>query len=405
MTAEPSVDLAAKWVRPWCYPLQEAAIYTKSRYSWIEGSTKCGKTQPALSWLLEQAVLFGKTNAAYWWVAPVSSQAKIAFNRMRHNISAEFVSSINISDKEIVLANGAVLVFKSADKPDSLYGDDVYALVADEASRTKEEVLAAIRSTLTATGGMARFIGNVKGRQNWHYKGCRKAEAGQENAEYHKLTCWDAVEAGIVALKEIIDARSMLPERVFKELYEAEPSDDGGNPFGISNIDACIRSLSKKKPVCWGWDLAKSYDWTVGIALDEDGNVCRIERFQSPWRMTKERIIAATGSTPALVDSTGVGDAILEDLQANGGDNFEGFKFSSSSKQQLMEGLTVSIQKCEIGYPAGVIVEELKTFEYTYSRTGVKYEAPQGLHDDVVCALALARKKLHAPAAFVYIPD
>jgi hypothetical protein len=40
---------------------------------------------------------------------------------------------------------------------------------------------------------------------------------------------------------------------------------------------------------------------------------------------------------------------------------------------------------------------ELETFEYEYTRTGVRYSAPEGLHDDCVCALALAVHKRGRP--------
>ena len=44
-------------------------------------------------------------------------------------------------------------------------------------------------------------------------------------------------------------------------------------------------------------------------------------------------------------------------------------------------------------FRSGVIVKELEAFEYEYTRTGVRYSAPEGLHDDAVCALALAIAK------------
>jgi hypothetical protein len=94
------------------------------------------------------------------------------------------------------------------------------------------------------------------------------------------------------------------------------------------------------------------------------------------------------GQVRTLADSTGVGDPIVEDLQKTG--NVEGVKFTSQSKQQMMEGLSLAIQKREIMIPDGVIKNELESFEYEYTRTGVKYSAPSGLHDDCVCALALA---------------
>src|SRR3972149_2359402 len=260
----------------------------------------------------------------------------------------------------------------------------------DEASRTKEDAWHAVRSTLTATRGKFRGIGNVKGRKNWFYNLCRMAEAGAPDMEYHKLIAADAVAAGILSQEEIDDARRVLPENVFRELYLAEPSDDGGNPFGLSNIELCvIPALSTRPPIVWGWDLAKSVDWTVGIALDDTGAACRFERFQKPWRETKDIIKSKTGSCPALVDSTGVGDPVLEDLQAGGG-SYEGLKFTQHSKQQLMEGLAVAIQQQKINFPDGIIKQELDCFEYEYTRTGVRYSAPSGLHDDCVVALALA---------------
>ena len=48
----------------------------------------------------------------------------------------------------------------------------------------------------------------------------------------------------------------------------------------------------------------------------------------------------------------------------------------------------------EITYPDGPIVHELEAFQYEYTAAGVRYAAPAGMHDDCVCALALA-VKLH----------
>ena len=51
----------------------------------------------------------------------------------------------------VELVNGAILRFGSADKPDSIYGEDSNAVVLDEASRCKIEAWEALYSTLTAT--------------------------------------------------------------------------------------------------------------------------------------------------------------------------------------------------------------------------------------------------------------
>jgi phage FluMu gp28-like protein len=340
-------------------------------------------------WLAEQAMA-GKAGRNYWWVAPIYPQAKIAFRRLRRGLPAE-VYTANEAELTLTLANGAIIWFKGADKADSLYGEDVYAAVIDEATRCKEDAWHAVRSTLTATRGPVRIIGNVKGRKNWAYMLARRAEAGEPGYRYTKITAQDAVAAGVLDAAEIEDARRDLPANVFRELYLAEPSDDGGNPFGVEAIGACVAPLSRAEAVAWGIDLAKSTDWTVLVGLDASGAVCRFERWQAPWETTITRVATVCGNVPALVDSTGVGDPVLEALQKRGG-RYEGYKFTAQSKQQLMEGLAVAIQQAQVQYPDAPcpLRAELEAFEYIYSRTGVHYSAPEGMHDDCVCALALA---------------
>ncbi len=391
-------NIKLNYTQPYLYPKQKAAIFDPHRVLVCEASTKSGKTSGCVVWLFEQA-LQGKKNQHYWWIAPVHAQALIAFNRMRRAVSPDLIE-VNLGRSSITLINGAIISFLSADNPDSLYGEDVHAAVVDEASRMKHDAYIALYTTLTATRGPMRIIGNVKGRKNWFYELARRAEqGGNPDLAYHRLTADDAVAAGVFPEEEVASARrSGMPEAVFRELYYAEASDDQGNPFGIDAIRKCIiPQLSVRKPDVWGWDLAKSHDWTVGVGLDSDGNVCRFERWQSPWEATNLRIQGLTNNVRALVDSTGVGDPVLERLQKNPGSKYEGYKFTLQSKQQLMEGLAVAIQTQSVKFPAGVITQELEVFEYEYTQNGCRYSAPDGYFDDCVCALALAvQHRLHS---------
>ncbi|MGH7117984.1 MAG: terminase large subunit domain-containing protein, partial [Acetobacteraceae bacterium] len=323
-----------KFQRPNLYPKQHAAIFHEARYGLIEASTKAGKTVACLAWLTEQAVNSCQ-GRSFWWVAPSYAQAEIAFRRVKNGLPRSAFTANETKLTVTMVESGATVWFKSGEKPDGLYGEDVYAAVIDEASRLREEAWFAVRTTLTATKGPIRIIGNVKGRRNWFYQLARRAEAGEPGMHYAKLIAADAIEAGVLSESEVRDAERALPVAVFRELYLAEPSDDGGNPFGLSAIAACISPLSTGEPVAWGWDLAKSHDWTVGVGLDGSANVCRLERWQAPWQETIARIRELTGSVAALVDATGVGDPVVEALQRGGFGNFEGLKFTAQSKQQL----------------------------------------------------------------------
>lgn len=211
---------------------------------------------------------------------------------------------------------------------------------------------------------------------------------------YFKITALDAVAAGVFPQEELDDAKRQLPDAVFRELYLCEPSDDGGNPFGLKFIRAnVVDAMSRRAPTAFGVDLAKSVDWSVICGLDDEGAVAAFDRFQQPWKETQGRVKMICGSVTTFVDSTGVGDPIVENLQRETGgeaSNYKGYKFTSQSKQMLMEGLALAIQQGRIQYPDGVIVSELESFEYEYTRTGVRYTAPEGMHDDCVMALALA---------------
>ena len=143
-----------------------------------------------------EKALAGREGNSFWWVAPVYGQAKMAYRRTKRGLPQQIYSS-NESELTITLPNGAVIAFKSGEKADTLYGDDVYGAVIDEATRVREESWHAVRSTLTATRGSVRIIGNVKGRRNWAYRLARLAESGEPDWHYAKLTAYDAVDGGV----------------------------------------------------------------------------------------------------------------------------------------------------------------------------------------------------------------
>ena len=244
-----------------------------------------------------------------------------------------------------------------------------------------------IRATLSDMKGDAWFMSTPKGKNDFHKLFMRGAMDHPNWQSWQMSTYTNP----FIDPSEIDDAKADLPELAFSQEYMAEFNDNVANPFGTAYIAQCTFPMSTLPAVCYGVDLAKSFDFSVIVGLDKHGSVCYLDRWQSDWRTTKEKILRLPQAAIAI-DSTGVGDPIGEDLQRVRG-NIEAFKFTASSKQQLMEGLAVAIQSRIITFPEGVITEELNNFEYIYTRTGVRYSAPTGLHDDVVCALALAWKK------------
>jgi predicted phage terminase large subunit-like protein len=216
---------------------QKKIIDSPARYTVTEASTKAGKTISHLAWLFEEAHK-GQAGYEYWWVAPIFGQAEIAFKRLCRKVAESGVYIINLSKLTITTPLGTIIAFKSADNPNTLYGENVYAFVFDEYSRAKEEAWFALRSTITFTKGKGKFIGNVVAR-NWAYDLARKAESGTDpDFEYFKITAYEAVDAGILDISEIEQAKRDLPSRIFKMLYLADFSEVEGALWDYDLIDS-----------------------------------------------------------------------------------------------------------------------------------------------------------------------
>jgi hypothetical protein len=184
-----------------------------------------------------------------------------------------------------------------------------------------------------------------------------------------------------------------LPPEVFAQEFEGIPTDDGANPFGLEAIRASLGPLSDQPVVVYGVDLARSMDFTVLVGFDAYRRVAFLDRWQAPWAVTKAKIKAKVEDTPIVADATGVGDAIVADLQTMGV-NVTPHVFTQSSKLRLMQRLVAAFQGKELTLPnsedARWLTSEMEAFEFIYTATGVRYEAPSGFHDDGVMAVALA---------------
>lgn len=304
---------------------QKKILNSNARFTITEASTKVGKTFSHIIWLFAKAhENKNQQGHNYWWVAPVFNQSKIAFNRLRRYLAATKMYKFNESNLVIYCPNGAEIHFKSAEKPDNLYGEDVYACVFDEAPRAREEAWFALRSTLTSTNAPCKLIGNFGGISNWVHKLKEKSKTDKEY-EYFRVTCWDAVAEGIIEEEEVLQAKRDLPEKIFKELYEAEQSEDEGQLItnesivklfsnthiesGVKYITADIARLGRDKTVIFvwdGWRVEEVFEMQVS-RVDESVNA--INKLSEKYNVNRNNII---------VDEDGVGGGVKDYLKCIG---------------------------------------------------------------------------------------
>jgi len=320
-------------------------------------------------------------------------------------LNYDLVDSINRSELRITFINGSELWFKSADNPDALRGRGIDFLVIDEAATVKREAWEnALRPSLSDTSGKAVFISTPKGH-NWFFELWTRGN----DPEYPNYQSWShPTEANpYIPKTEIEEARHTLPDNVFRQEYMAEFLENVGSVF--RGVKTCVKGdFEEAKPneqYVMGADLAKHQDFTVLCVLDSDGHLCAFDRFsQLDWVFQRKRIVNLCQQYNArlLIDSTGIGDPIYDELRREH-IRVDGYKFTSASKADLIENLSIQIENQTVSYPeVPQLINELELFTYTMSQSGtIRYSAPEGYHDDCVIGLALAAWQMKRPEAWV----
>jgi hypothetical protein len=286
--------------------------------------------------------------------------------------------------------------FKSGDKPDSLRGFGVHYFILDEAARVKYDSWVSLYTTLTQTRGRGIIISTPKGR-NFFYEMYQWGLDREAHPEWlsMRMPTW---ANPTVPRESIREMKRNLPEDVFRQEVAAQFLLDSAGVF--RGINKCVRGLlqppSPGRRYVMGVDLARLRDYSVIVVMDaETKNVVHFDRFnQSTWEVQYHKIISTArrfNNAQVIMDSTGVGDAVVESVR-NGGVRVIPYTIGGSkAKQQLIDKLRVNIENEKISFPhIPVLIKELEAYELEVTETGVvKYSAPSGQHDDAVLALAL----------------
>lgn len=386
-----NIDLKGYTPRPSQLPVFADA----ARFLIVDAGRRWGKSLTGINWLLMGSC---ERVGESWWLAPIYSQSKMAFRTIlsaarKGNAEAAF-KNVSHSEMRLELINGSAITFKSADNPDTLRGEGLMRVVVDEAARVSRDVWEEVlRPAVSDTAGKVLFISTPKGK-NWFYElWTRGFDPAHPDYKSWKFPTSDNPK---VPAADIEQARMSLPVDVFQQEYLAEFLDNSAGVF--RNIDACMTSKPSEpipgRSYVMGLDLARLTDFTVMKILDDTGAEVFTDRFNLlDWTVQKQRVFSMCRKYNArcLLDSTGVGDPIFEDLRRMGL-VVEGYKFTSESKQRLIESLMISFEQKRICIlPDKVTENELKIFEYDIGQSGaVRYSAPEGYHDDCVIALALA---------------
>lgn len=297
----------------------------------------------------------------------------------------------------ILFPRGGSIQIRSADNPDSLRGEGLDLIVYDESAFMREEAFTeAGRPALSDREGGALFISTPKGR-NWFWRLYMRGLSDETG-----WAAWRLPTSSNPHIKpaEIEAARQHLPAAVFSQEYLAEFVEDAGLVF--RNLAACIHPAPPATPepgrrYYMGVDWGQSRDFTVLLVIDDRGVVVALDRFnQIGWDVQRGRLetLALHWQVELIMaEANSMGGPNIEALQARGLPVFA-FTTTTDSKDRLIQALTLAFEQRNISIPDDpVLLAELQAFEAERLPSGRwRYEAPGGMHDDTVIALALAHE-------------
>jgi hypothetical protein len=319
-----------------------------------------------------------------------------------------------IADMKIILlrpdgAEHSTIEFKSGDNPDSLRGFGVHYFIVDEAARVPYESMVSVMTTVTQTFGKGIIISTPNGRgwfYDWYQRGEKFFEDGSpkyERPEDDPWKEWFAIRMPTwanphVKLEAVRQMKKNLPEDVYRQEVAAQFLLDSAGVF--RGIRECIRGEFQNyipgHRYVMGVDLARLRDYSVLTVMDQtQQHVVAFDRFnKTSWEYQYSRIKEMAGryKCTVCIDSTGIGDPIVENIVRSGVRVIPYKIGGSEAKKRLIDKLRLNIEHGKISFPAiPVLRHELENYEYQISDSGVvKYSAPSGQHDDSVISLALA---------------
>lgn len=332
-----------------------------------------------------------------WCVAPTYPISEQLWAEIKTFIPRDFVLEVREGDKCLKCVGGVEIWMKTASEPEKLVGVGLDLLLVTEAASIQEEAWTmGLRPMLSSPGraGLALFNGTPKGL-NWFY---RMYLRGQDPLDT-EVASWNypTDDNPYIDHDEVAKAKRELPQDIFEQEYLARFLSDAGLVF--HHVEGCIQGVLQEPQeghrYTGGVDLAKHHDFTVvAIADRATRRVVYWDRFnQLDYTIQKSRIARAFeryNKARGWLDSTGVGDPILEDLQRMGV-SIEGYALTAKSKRQLVDGLAIALEQEQIRFPnIPELVNELKAYEYETTTAGnIRTNAPSGSYDDCVVALGL----------------
>jgi len=396
--------------KPTEYQLDLIDKFQKHQFVAARWCRQSGKSHTIAALLLHYALTH--PNISIGVVGPSWRQTKLVIRRINQFLRKIPKGYYYKPQHTIVrLKNGSVIE-AFPNNPETIRGPTLHIVYADEFNfiANDQELYDAILFTLGTTNGKFICTSTPWSTDSifWHIF---NDTAYSDFAKSH-VTCEQALEPNGPLKREILEKiKRQLegdPWRWRREML-AEWAEDESVWLSQALITSCIdheldyinfEEIAKGMFYA-GLDLGKHQDYSVlSVVKVEDSSIKLIHMHQFPLKTPYASVIGYVKTicdrwnriNKVLVDMSGVGDYIVEDMINAGIKMTEGVKFTQETKEKMAQWLKQCMveKRLKIPYDSDLIAElNIERFELT-KEGKIKFSHPEGTHDDRFWSLALS---------------
>jgi len=371
------------------------------------------------------------------YTAPSFRQAKTSFRKVKEHLAmlnpvARRAWILEELKTKVRFTNGSeVEAFPYA--LDRLRGETCDFILVDEAAfiPDDEELFEGVLKPMMATrwerGAQLIACSTPWGTNNYFYRIFKDPHIAPEWS--HQVWTWrEAVAEGVIPMSFIENEMRTKDMNFFKREYEVEFVSDEGSWLTQDLINCCLDADERlwdfeeyhTGEFYMGLDLGKKVDYSVLTVVEKVGEELYVRHvkiwpLETPYSAVigYVKVLSERFRTPykILVDQTGVGEYVAEDMLNVGIPNLEGIVLTGPKKLEIASYLKQKMQEnCKQdskGKWSGTsrlhipyledneltkrIIAELNVEKYTLTKDGnIKFYHQEGTHDDVFWSLALA---------------
>jgi len=362
---------------------------------------RSGKDKTSFNFLIKRMY---ERIGSYYYFFPTKEEAKkviwegIGKDGMPflEHFPKELIENNNETEKKIVLKNGSIFRLAGTDDYNDLMGINPVGIVFSEYSLQKPQAWNFFRPILAENDGWAVFEFTPRGMNHAH----DLLLTARENSDKWFSQILTVEDTQAINAEILLQEKKEMPQDLYDQEFYCKFIEGAGAFFRNIRSNIYVEDLRPDPTHKYkmGVDLGKHQDYTVLTILDlMTFKIVEIERFnQIDWNLQKAKIEAMYlryWKPEIIMDSTGLGDPIFDDLLNRGIKNIYPYKFTETTRKDLLVNLQLKLEQNKIKIPENeLLIDELNSMRYELvgDRGKTVIRVPENLHDDMIFSLALS---------------